>query len=116
MYLKSCFKKWTQGWQKRSRGIRERADAREGRGTANAFCEGSPWTREGERGQVGVNAIYTMTTIAALLAQSAYVQPRKGVGWREKGERNSERMRERERERGREREEGERELLRHTGR
>ncbi|XP_018369286.1 PREDICTED: dorsal root ganglia homeobox protein-like [Trachymyrmex cornetzi] len=25
-----------------------------------------------------------MTTIAALLAQSAYVQPRKGVGWREK--------------------------------
>ncbi|KYN43548.1 Dorsal root ganglia homeobox protein [Trachymyrmex septentrionalis] len=27
-----------------------------------------------------------MTTIAALLAQSAYMQPRKGVGWREKGD------------------------------
>ncbi|EGI67026.1 hypothetical protein G5I_04458 [Acromyrmex echinatior] len=40
----------------------------------------------GKRGQVGINAIYTMTTIAALLAQSAYVQPRKGVGWREKGD------------------------------
>lgn len=27
----------------------------------------------------GVNAIYTMTTIASLLVQSAYVQPRKGA-------------------------------------
>lgn len=45
-----------------------------------------------------------MTTIASLLAQSAYVQPRKGVRWREKGERKSVRERERvkEREGGRE--------------
>ncbi|TGZ31848.1 hypothetical protein DBV15_01138, partial [Temnothorax longispinosus] len=49
--------------------------------------------------EAGVNAIYTMTTIASLLAQSAYVQPRKGARWRE-GAR--EREREKEREGGRE--------------
>lgn len=63
--------------------------------------------------EAGVNAIYTMTTIASLLAQSAYVQPRKGVRWREKGERKSERGREGERKGGREKRG--RELLRHTG-
>lgn len=45
---------------------------------------------------MGVNAIYTMTTIASLLAQSAYVRPRKGASG-EGGEEKDELLRHTER-------------------